>query len=233
MAKKRRKQEELKAERDYKTPEFDREEYMRTEVNVARGTIFASVLAIPMAVAAMYTLPVGGAGGGLLIGIAGISFMWFILPLFKVDVKAFKITHWLGAISTYFFLFLAIWVMLCNPPFNDFASPAITGLEVSWDGGENWTAVNATSAGSLVINIPENATANLTLTVRAQVTDNSDLDLSSVMLDYGAGPILMTAGADSYFSLEVPNPVELMSLTITASDMNGNDPASSTFSIGA
>jgi len=186
-----------------------------------------------MAVAAMYTLPVGGAGGGLLIGIAGISFMWFILPLFKVDVKAFKITHWLGAISTYFFLFLAIWVMLCNPPFNDFASPAITGLEVSWDGGENWTAVNATSAGSLVINIPENATANLTLTVRAQVTDNSELDASSVMLDYGAGPILMTAGADSYFSLEVPNPVELMSLTITASDMNGNDPASSTFSIGA
>jgi len=36
MAKKRRKQEELKAERDYKPPEFDREEYMRTEVNVAR-----------------------------------------------------------------------------------------------------------------------------------------------------------------------------------------------------
>lgn len=235
MAKKRRKQEELKAEKDYKPPAFDREEYMRTEVNVARGTILAGILAVPMAVAAMFTLPVGGAGGGFLIGIAGISFMWFIFPMFKVDVKVFKITHWLGAISTYFFLFLAVWVMLCNPPFNDFASPAITGLEVSWDGGNTWLPVNATSAGSMVISMPENnnTTTALTMFVRAQVTDNENLDDSSVMIDYGTGPVLMTPGKDDYFTMEVPNPVKLMSLTITASDVKGNDPTSYTFSIAA
>ena len=233
MAKKRKKQEELKAEKDYKPPKFDKEEYMRTEINVAKGTVYAAVMAIPMAVVAMFTLPVGGVGGGLLIGLAGISLMWFLLPLLKVDINSFKITHWLGAISTYFFLFLAIWVMLCNPPFNDFASPAITDLEVSWDGGDNWQSVNATETGSMVISMPENATVNLTMFIRAHVTDNSDLDESSVMIDYGAGPIQMTAGADDYFTLEVPNPVELMSLTITASDVKGNDPTSYTFSIAA
>lgn len=229
MAKKRKKQEELKAEKDYKPPKFDKEEYMRTEINVAKGTIYAAIIAIPMAAVAIFTLPVGGAGGGLLIGLAGISLMWFLLPLLKVNINEFKVTHWLGAISTYFFLFLAIWVMLCNPPFNDFASPAITNLEVSWDGGE-WEPINVTDAGGKVFYMSVNAT---NMSIRAIVTDNSDLDASSVMIDYGAGPIQMTGATDDYFTLEVPNPVELMSLTITASDIKGNDPVSYTFSIAA
>ena len=233
MAKKRKKQEELKAEKDWKAPEFDRAEYMRSEINVAKGTIFAAILAIPMAMVAMFTVPVGGAGGGFLIGLAGISFLWFILPLFKVDVRAFKITHWLGAISTYFFLFLAVWVMLCNPPFNDFASPSITGVEVSWDDGENWLQVNASETGGMVISMPEDATANLTMIVHAQVTDNQDLNVNSVMIDYGDGPIQMTAGSEHYFTTEVPNPEPLMSLTITASDTNDNDPTSYTFTVEA
>ena len=233
MAKKRKKQEELKAEKDYKPPKFDKEEYMRTEINVAKGTIYAAIMAIPMAAVAMFILPVGGAGGGLLIGLAGISLMWILLPLLKVDIKAFKITHWLGAISTYFFLFLAIWVMLCNPPFNDFASPAITGVEVSWDEGTSWHAVNYTESGSREISMPTNLTTNLTMTVRAQVTDNAALNTGSVMIDYGTGPVQMTAGADDYFTSPVPNPVALMSLTMSANDTNDNDPVSYTFIIVA
>ena len=229
MAKKRKKQEELKAEKDYKPPKFDKEEYMRIEINVAKGTVYAALMAIPMAAVAMYTLPVGGAGGGLLIGLAGISLMWFLLPLLKVNIKEFKVTHWLGAISTYFFLFLAIWVMLCNPPFNDFASPAITNLEVSWDGGE-WEPID-TSNGSRIFHIPANATGNLTMTVRAIVTDNDDLNANNVTIQIGAEtPIVMTHTADS-FQYDVPDPAIPMHFKITAYDSNGNDPITYDFDL--
>ena len=228
MAKKRKKQEELKAEKDYKPPEFDKEEYMRTEINVARGTIYAAIMAIPLAAVAMFTLPVGGPGGGLLIGLAGISLMWFLLPLLKVNVKEFKVTHWLGAISTYFFLFLAIWVMLCNPPFNDFASPAITNLEVSWDGGD-WEPINVSDAGGMVFYMPTNTT---NVSIRAIVTDNQELDTSSVMIDWGTGtPVQMTNNPSNsdYFEYDVINPTTPMFFTITASDAKGNDPITYNF----
>lgn len=228
MAKKRKKQEELKAEKDYKPPKFDKEEYMRTEINVAKGTIYAAIMAIPMAAVAMFTLPVGGAGGGLLIGLAGISLMWFLLPLLKVNINTFKITHWLGAISTYFFLFLAIWVMLCNPPFNDFASPAITNLEVSWDGGE-WEPINVSNTGGMVFYMPTNVT---NVSIRAIVTDNQDLDVTSVMIDWGTGnPTQMTnnPSESDYFEYDVINPTTPMFFTITAGDTSGNDPVTYNF----
>ena len=234
MAKKRKKQEELKAEKDWKPPEFDRAEYMRTEVNVAKGTIFAAILAVPMAAVAMFTLPVGGAGGGLLVGMAGISFLWFILPLFGVDVKAFKITHWLGTISTYFFLFLAVWVMLCNPPFNDFASPSIRNLEVSWDGGDTWVNVNASATGSMVAELPINFTANTTMIVQAQVSDNVELNVNTVTIQTGDGTsVVMTSMGDNLFQFEVTKPTAGMFFTISASDTIGNDPATYNFNIVA
>ena len=234
MAKKRKKQEELKAEKDWKAPEFDKAEYMRTEINVAKGTIFAAFLAVPMAVVAMFTQPVGGAGGGFLMGLAGISLLWFILPLFKVDVRAFKITHWLGAISTYFFLFLAVWVMLCNPPFNDFASPSITGVEVSWDDGATWVNVNASATGGMVIQMPSNATTNTTMIVQAQVTDNVELNVNTVTIQTGDGtPVLMNQSPDdeTLFQFEVLNPQASLYFTISGSDTSGNDPGTFEFSV--
>jgi len=236
MAKKRKKQEELKAEKDWKPPEFDTVEYMRSEINVAKGTIYAAVLAIPIALAAMFTHPVGGAGGGFLIGLGGISFLWFILPLFKVDVKAFKVTHWLGAISTYFFLFLAVWVMLCNPPFNDFASPSIRNVEVSWDGGDTWVNVNASATGGLVIYMPSNlttnTTTNITMIVQAQVTDNVELNVNTVTIQTGTGtPVQMNSIGDHLFQHEVMNPGAGLFFTISANDTNGNDPITYKFDL--
>jgi len=229
MAKKRKKQEELKAEKDWKPPVFDREEYMRTEISVAKATIFAAALAVPMAAVAMFTLPVGGTGGGLLIGLAGISLLYFLFPLVKVDPKSLKVMHWLGAISTYFFLFLAVWVMLCNPPFNDFASPAIRDVQVSWDGGDNWVVANNTLADKGEVQMPANVTSNTTLLIRAQVTDNVELNEDSVTIQLGAeSPVQMLPDQelDNYFQYEFEDPEPLMFFTISASDTNGNDPSS-------
>lgn len=132
MAKKRRKQEQEKEEKEYKPPRFDRREFMETEVGVAKGTIIAVIIAVPMAVVAFFVMALSVAGG-LLIGLVGIGLIWFLLPMLGIEVTRYKVTHWLGVISSYFFLFLAIWVVLCNPPFSDRAAPDIKNVSVSWE----------------------------------------------------------------------------------------------------
>ncbi|MCK5309056.1 MAG: hypothetical protein KAJ64_00225, partial [Thermoplasmata archaeon] len=137
-----------------------------------------------------------------------------------------------GTISTYFFLFLAVWVMLCNPPFNDFASPAIRNVEVSWDNGNNWTTVNASDTGGMVIIIPSNATANTTMMIQAQVSDNVELNVNTVTLTIGADtPEVMTSIGDNLFQSEVPDPMAGMYFTISGTDTNGNDPGTFEFSV--
>lgn len=221
MAKKRRKQEEKKEEREYKPPEFDRLDYVRTEVGVSKATIIAAVFSIPMALAAVFVVPVGGVLGGLLAGLSGMALLYFLIPLLRIDTKAFKWTHWAGAMSTYFMVFLAIWVILCNPPFNDFAHPEIRDVQVSWDGGLTWNAVNSSAlGGSLEVQRPGNSTSMI---VRAEVTDNVELNVGTIMIARGSQtPTLMASSGNNLFQYSYAGVNQLEFFTITASDINGN-----------
>jgi hypothetical protein len=212
MAKKRRKQEEKKEEREYKPPEFDRLDYLRTEVGVSKATMIAAVFSIPMAMAAMFIVPVGGVAAGFMAGVTGIAFLYILLPMVKIDIKPFKITQWAGVMSTYFLVFLAIWVVLCNPPFNDYASPDIRDVRVSWDGGTTWANMTVTKA-------PANATA---IIIRAQVTDNVELVVDSVMISRNAlSPVKMTQ-TSNFILFEYSSPVAQFDVfTITANDAKG------------
>jgi hypothetical protein len=220
MAKKRKRQEEKKEEREYKPPEFDRLDYIKTEVGISKATMIAAVFSIPMALAAMFIVPVGGVAAGFMAGITGIAFVYILLPLVKIDIKPFKITHWAGIMSTYFLVFLAVWVVLCNPPFNDYASPDIRSVKVSCDGGTTWANVTSIS-GSYSVKVPTNVT---TLIIRAQVTDNVEVNVNTVMISKGASTILMTQPSTSNPILfESSSSVALFDVfTITASDTNGN-----------
>jgi len=219
MAKKRKRQEEKKEEREYKAPEFDRLDYIKTELGVSKATIIAAIFSIPMALAAMYIFPVGGVAAGFMAGITGIAFLYVILPVVKIDIKPFKITHWAGIMSTYFLVFLAIWVVLCNPPFNDYASPEIRNVMVSSDGGVTWVNVAVTS-GSMNVKVPANVT---TLIIRAQVTDNVELNLNSVMISRGAQPaVMMTQTSNTIIFDSSSSVAQFDAFTITASDTKGN-----------
>lgn len=219
MAKKRKRQEEKKEEREYKPPEFDRLDYIKTEVGISKATMIAALFSIPMALAAMFIVPVGGVAAGFMAGITGIAFVYILLPMVKIDIKPFKWTHWAGIMSTYFLVFLAAWVVLCNPPFNDFASPDIRAVTVSWDGGATWANVTATS-GSFSFKAPANAT---TFIIRAQVTDNVELNVNSVMISRGAQPAAMMTQTTNSIIFESTSPVAMFdAFTITASDTNGN-----------
>lgn len=221
MAKKRRKQEEKKEEREYKPPEFDKLDYVKTEVSVSKATILAALFSIPMGLVAMFVVPVGGVWGGLMAGLGGMAILWYILPSTKIDTKSFKWTHWAGALSTYFLVFLMVWVIVCNPPFNDFAHPEIRNVQVSWDGSITWVNVTETDlGGSMVVQWPGNVT---NMTVRAQVTDNVDVDVSTVMITRDSNePVLMSESNNQYFEYTFTNVGQVGLFKITAVDVNGN-----------
>lgn len=219
MAKKRRKHQIEKEEKEYKPPEFDKKEFMETEINVAKGTILAALLAIPMGIVAFLVMPLSVAGG-LLVGLTGIGVVYFVLTLLRVGVHSYKITHWLGVISSYFFLFLAVWILLCNPPFSDQAGPDIRNVEVSWGGTENYTTVTGTEIG-YVMDIPS---SGVNLTIRARVTDNVQLVVDSVRISVNDNnPVSMNQNetTDYIFEYELPNAQDGTVLTISARDVNG------------
>jgi len=219
MAKKRKRQEEIKQERQYKPPEFDRLDYIRTEVGVSKATLFAALFSIPMALAAMFIMPVGGIGGGFIAGLGGMSFLWFLLPYTKIDVKKFKPMAWAGVFSTYFLVFLTVWVVLCNPPFADMATPEIREVQVTWSGG----SVNVTESdmGSLEAQIPTNVTS---VTVRAQVTDNTAVAAGTVMIEHsGAAAVPMTQTSNPIiFECTFSGVDQFDTFRIFATDTEGN-----------
>jgi hypothetical protein len=230
MAKKRKRQEEKKGELEYKPPEFDRLGYVRTEVGVSKATIIAALFAIPIGLAAMFVMPVGGVAGGLLAGLGGMSLLWFLLPMLKIDVRNFKWTQTAGVLSTNFLVFLAVWVVACNPPFNDFASPEIVDVQIDWGWGS--TYVNATDAGSLEARIPVNVTD---ITVRALITDNVDVDDGTVNIIRGSQAQTMapeTGDSDNnYYVCPFSGIVPVEHFGITATDINGNSLSDYEFSI--
>jgi hypothetical protein len=227
MAKKRKRQEERKEEREYKPPEFDRLEYVKTEASVSKATILAAIFSIPMGLAAMFIMPVGGTAAGLMAGVAGIGILWFLLPLLRIDVKPFKPMQWAGVMSTYFLVFLTVWVVACNPPFNDIASPEIQKIQVSWGWGSS--NVTASEMGSLEATIPANVT---TITIRAQVTDNVKVDSSSVRITSGSSTIPMPQTSNPIiYEITYDYVDQFQNFKITAIDVNGNANEGLTFTI--
>lgn len=213
MAKKRRKHEEKKEEKEYKPPEFDRKEFMETEINVAKGTIYAVLLSIPLAALGFLVLPIVGTAGGLMVVLGGVGLLWFLLPLLGIEIIEFKPMHWLGVISSYVFMFLAIWVLLCNPPFSDQAAPDINNLQVSWDGGVAF--LNQTGS----VDIPQGAN----VTIKARVTDNVRIQAGSVTITLGTGtPINMTSMEDNVYEYEIVGTQAAMWAVIAAADVNGH-----------
>jgi hypothetical protein len=177
----------------------------------------------------MFVFPVGGVAGGFLTGLGGMSLLWVLIPKVNIDVTQFKWTHWAGALSTYFLVFLTVWVVLCNPPFNDFASPEIREVRVSWDGGLTWDNVTASALGGGLEAVMKNSTRMI---VRAQVTDNVGVDASTVTVARGSeAPQPMSTPGNQIFEFSFTDVSKFNTFTITATDINGNSHAGYSFTL--
>src|SRR5437867_3500708 len=135
---------------------------MRTEMKAARATI-AVVL---------WTLPAAGLSYGLtLAGIAVVAFftgigmlflLKWVLPILRIDTSAYKRKDWLGHGVTFFFSWLAFWILLLNPPFADLTSPVILGVSSPNFGSTTcWGSLNITTPRSITLNVTASDTLAL------------------------------------------------------------------------
>src|SRR6266705_2639430 len=126
MARRKRREEEA----DWVAPEFDEIGYMRQEIQGAKAavlTILWAVLGAGVAFLLYSVLPILAFFAGIAVGFG----LYFFLPLFGIKTDSFKRRDWTGHGITYFFSWLAFWIILLNPPFGDFTNPTIQSDSVS------------------------------------------------------------------------------------------------------
>ena len=129
-AKKRKKDED----EDVSIPEFDEVAYMRKEMNAAQASFVLIGLAVLVA-GFLYGITVAGAPiVAFFLGL-GITFLlprvFKFLPWPKVDVSRFERRDWLSHSGTFFFSWLAFWILFLNVPFVDVTPPTIASVAVN------------------------------------------------------------------------------------------------------
>ena len=126
MARRKRKEDVT----DWTAPEFDEVGYMRTEIEAARAAVATIGWAVVGALIAflLYSIhPALAFFAGILVGFG----LYFFLPLIGINITPFKRRDWIGHGITYFFSWLAFWILLLNPPFSDVTNPTIQAVSVS------------------------------------------------------------------------------------------------------
>ena len=89
---------------------------------------------------------------GLAVLVAGFGTMKTLFNAMKFDLSKFTKKTWLGHSAWFFFTFLAIWILLVNPPFTDFASPEVKNVKL---------AVTVQGVGVVHYNYTFNSSSNL------------------------------------------------------------------------
>lgn len=172
MAKKRKKEKAEEAF-EFKMPEFDEEEYIKKEVRDAKALFVTFGYAVVIALAS-FGLSFVDIALAALLGFVAIIFLRHIYPLVGVDTTSLEKKQWAGNIIMYLFAWLAIWILLSNPPFSDFADPTIKDVEIYFkeDLG-NWTRYDLNE---------NNLTFGMNISINATIADNVEIDEESIKI---------------------------------------------------
>ncbi|MBN1677015.1 MAG: hypothetical protein JW880_00605 [Candidatus Thermoplasmatota archaeon] len=243
MAKKRKKTKAEKEEYEFRPPDFDEKEFLKKEMKDTKTLIWTVLYAVLFGIIAGLLMLASEdlLGVAFMVGIAGIVSLKYFYPLIKVDITSFQKKNWLGNIATFFFTFLAIWVLLLNVPISDHAKPAVEnviiwvsdgttarGMEykhIPTQGIYGWVPLNSSDTLETMISVSAGATINIT----AKVTDNGNLQSVVIQVTTSGDPLTSSMlGEEEYrFGFQV-NSGELsassgLTFTITATDKSGND----------
>lgn len=115
---------------DWTPPEFDEVGYMRQEVESARAAV-ATIAWAAVGASVAFLLTSVHPALAFFAGIAVGAGMYFVFPLIGIRTESFKRRDWTSHGITYFFSWLAFWIILLNPPFGDFVDPTIQAISVS------------------------------------------------------------------------------------------------------
>jgi hypothetical protein len=172
MAKKKKKEKEEESY-EFKMPEFDETEFLKKEVRDAKSLLVTFGYALLIGIIS-FGLAFFNIALSVLVGIIAVPFLRHIYLQIGIDISLIEKKQWAGNIALYVFTWLAIWILLTNPPFSDIAAPTINGDSVYFGSPGNWTEYNETTKTYLVFGM--NVSINVT------VVDNTKVDASSVMI---------------------------------------------------
>ncbi len=239
MAKKRKRDKEEEEEYEFRPPEFNEKEFIEKELRDSKAVIITVIYALGFAVIAGL---ISGAshdlvGVSFVVVIAGILSLKWVYGLFGIDTKTFQKRNWAGNIGTFFFTFLAIWILLMNTPFADFSNPVVNrvvvwvddgtsvrGLEYTFDKTTNvytWEQVNKTFPATII------SGSNQTINITAKVADNGKLRSVEIVIgSYSTGGLVnMTRSTldDRYEHKVTESAIDALPyFFIVASDSAGN-----------
>ncbi len=235
MAKKRKKGKEEEEEYEFRPPEFDEKEFIEKELRDSKAVIITVLYAIGFAIVAgvISGLDRDLVGISFVVVIAGIFTLKWIYGVFGIDTAAFQRRNWAGNIGTFFFTFLAIWILLMNTPFADYSNPVVSkvivwvdngttvrGLEYTFHeetGTYTWEQVNSTFPATIV------SGSNQTINITAKVADNGSL--RSVQIKYnttGSYVDMVKTSEDSRYEYKIPVTDLQANFFIVAVDSVGN-----------
>ena len=137
----------------------------------------------------------------------------------KVDTSKFERRDWIGHGGTFFFSWLAFWILFLNVPFVDVTPPVIEGVTVNWGTGD----VPITTAD--VQSGPHNTSGAATFNVSATIQENSIL--AGVQFTVGGAQVTPQRVGASRYSAERPLVITAYDVVIFATDATGH---SATFS---
>jgi len=243
MAKKKKKDKKPEEEYEFTPPDFDEKEFLRKELRDTRTALLTVAYAIVAGMIAGLISMASRAliGVAFLVVIAGIFSLKYYYRLLKVDMSSFAKKNWAGSIATYFFTFLAIWVLLLNAPFTDLADPTIDTVEISVYDGSAWHWIeyrNVEALGGFVwvlkgtnesvtaANTPIHASDSYIVNITARVTDNGNLRSAEIAVGAGSfQPMTRSTGYRYEYQLDgsTLNPSSGLTFTIRAVDDAGNE----------
>ena len=181
MAKKRRQKIEKKDEFDLKLPEFDEHQYISLELRKIKVSVIAFIFAIIMVIVTyqLYLVTYPDARAPVILGILGVLAIPIISRYIKIEIDDFDWKNWFGAGAVYVLTWLAVFILVCNPPFSDFIEPEIDDVKFTYQqaGNNTWRSWD-TDPGL----IRPTLTAPVNINVSAKISDNSAVDKDSVDL---------------------------------------------------
>ncbi|MFO7793068.1 MAG: hypothetical protein R6W73_08870 [Candidatus Saliniplasma sp.] len=222
MAKRRKKDEEEDGY-EYEFPEFDRKEYMLDEIRKGKCVYISVALAPIFSIIALFVFNYSGHEAllGFLVGLTGIAILKTLFQMVGIEVSELGKKEWAMSVAMYLFTFLAVWVILMNPPFSDFAAPTLDEMDLEFEEDNEIIAHEYVQE-----NITEGA-KEYNMTITATISDNVEVDHDSVRVYIDNTPYNMTREADTYQYHRSFDNTEVrdgsMALTFKMEDVNGNE----------
>ncbi|TLZ50169.1 MAG: hypothetical protein E6K18_07455 [Methanobacteriota archaeon] len=195
MAKAARKRKKDDEDEEFEFPEFDEEEYLRKEIDLAKATFLSIGFAIPVALL-LFELTLSGITiVAFFLGL-GITFamprIFPFVPWPKVDWKRFERKDWIGQGSVFLFAWLAFWILLVNVPFADVTPPVIANVTVA----DAFKTTVSPAPG-----VQSDAVRNGTVWINATVYENAGID--NVTISVGGVEHVPVALPGSVYSLRL------------------------------